>query len=88
MGAVLASRATCHLGIVEVGVHVRVRVKEPGVEVGDNTLRVDSGTSNAPRQRIVQDGVCQVVKVADVVDETGIGVERTIHVVVVTGLEH
>ena len=85
--AVLAVGATLKLGVLEVRVHVRVLVKEPGLDVLAHTLRVDARARDAPRERVEEDGVGHLVEILNIVDVTRGGVQLAVNVHKVALLE-
>lgn len=78
MCTVLTCRAALNLCVVEVGVHVGVRVQEPCIDEACDTARVHAVSLESPRERVVQYSVGHAVKVTDVVDQARVRVELAV----------
>jgi hypothetical protein len=83
MRAKLASRTSVHLGVLEIRVHFGSGIKKPCVNELDGVLGISRRiVCEHPSDDVVDDGVCEVRKVTDVVDETAVGVKEAVPLVV------
>lgn len=74
----LSSRTTLHLRVRQVGRHPRGLVEEPCVNEACGALGVYGRAIDRPCERVVEDGVGHVLKLANVVDRADVGVELAI----------
>ena len=81
----LASGPSVHLRIHEVRVHSGLRIEKPGSDEVDGIVGVGGGViGEDPGDDVVDNSIRELRKVADVVDETAVGVEEAVAFVVGT----
>lgn len=88
VGSGLAVDSTRHLRVVEVGVHVSVRIEEPGINVLDDSLNVRVGAVKSPCEGVEEYGVGEAVKVADVIHDTAVRIKLSVARIIVAFCPH
>lgn len=88
VGSGLTVDSARHLRVVEVGVHVSVRVEEPGINVLDDSLDVRVGAVKSPCEGVEKYGVGEAVKVTDVIDDTAVRIKLSVARIIVAFCPH